>query len=379
MQARFEHACRAGHDLHPHWKLGDSYGGFTAALGQESDKLRPAIVRRFQRQMQDMAGDSWTVRGWTAFAADGTRLEAPHTQANEAGLGCAGKEKTAPQVFLTTLRHLGLGLPWDFRNGPGTDSERHHLRDMLPGLPPQSLLVADAGFVGYALCREILAQGHDFLFRVGGNITLLTGLGWHFEEREGLVDLWPLEFRDQPPLTLRLIRLPQGGQTVCLLTSVLDEQQLSDADAAALYALRWGIEVGYRSYKQTLDRRTLKSRTPATCLLESAWIMIGLWLLGLMSVRRQLEVGRPARGWSTARVRDAVRRALRSVGQRPTGLDRALRDAVHDSYHRQRSKTARNYPRKKKEKPPSPPKIKPANAKEVQLAARLREQELLIL
>jgi len=32
MQARFQHACQPGHDLHRHWQLGNSYGGFTAAV-----------------------------------------------------------------------------------------------------------------------------------------------------------------------------------------------------------------------------------------------------------------------------------------------------------------------------------------------------------
>jgi DDE family transposase len=104
------------------------------------------------------------------------------------GLGCAGRDKTAPQVFLTTLWHMGTGLPWDYRVGPGTDSERTHLKRMVPDLPPRSLVVADAGFVGYVLCRKLILRGHSFLLRVGRNITLLTGLGSYHEERNGLGD-----------------------------------------------------------------------------------------------------------------------------------------------------------------------------------------------
>jgi hypothetical protein len=29
LAARFEHACGTGRELHAHWKLGESYGGFT--------------------------------------------------------------------------------------------------------------------------------------------------------------------------------------------------------------------------------------------------------------------------------------------------------------------------------------------------------------
>ena len=115
--------------------------------------------------MPERAGKYWTIRGWRIFAIDGTRIEAPHTADNETGLGCAGKTKSTPQVFLTTLWHVGLGLPWDFRVGPGTTSAR------TPGIwstaCPRALLVADAGFASYAFCRKLLLAKHAFLPRVG--------------------------------------------------------------------------------------------------------------------------------------------------------------------------------------------------------------------
>lgn len=379
MQARFARSCQFGRELHPHWQLGEAYSGFTQALAHDSPRVVAGLVRRFQEQMRVRAGARWQYRGWCAFAADGTRIETPHTAANEAGLGCAGREKSAPQVFLTSLWHLGLSLPWDFRTGPGTDSERRHLEAMLDNLPQRSLVVADAGFCGYELCRNILARGHSFLLRVGSNVTLLTELGYHVEQAGKLVYLWPENFRDQPPLVLRLIVLRRKRQTIYLLSNVLDPEELSDEDAAAFYELRWGVEVGYRSYKQTLGRRTMKSRTPERCLLESQWTMLGLWLLGLLSVSQQLNSGDEPRHWSTARARDVVR----SVMRRPTQkccrrwLADELRAARHDSYVRTKAKAARNYPRKKREKPPGPPKIKPATPHQIRLATKLKQKQLL--
>lgn len=380
MQARFEHATQAGNQWHAHWQLGQTYGGFTAALVQHSSEVIPGIVRRFQQQMRELAQEHWRYQGWLAFAVDGTRLETPHTAANEQGLGCAGKNKTAPQVYLTALWHLGLGLPWDFRVGPGTASERAHLEAMLAGLPTEALVVADAGFCGYQLCQQILQQPHSFLLRVGGNVTLLTGLAEQVEQVGNFVYLWPHKLRHQPPLVLRLIALTRGSQTIYLVTNVLDLQRLSDADAGRFYEQRWGVEVGYRAYKQTLDRRTLKGRTPATCVVESQWTMLALWLLGLLSASRQLAQQRDPRRGSVAKARDAVRRAVRqSLEPAASGqLDRDLLAAVQDRYLRHHSKAARNYPRKKREKPPGPPKIKPATQRQIQLAVRLREKLKLI-
>jgi Transposase DDE domain len=372
MQARFEHAAQAGQELHAHWKLGDTYGGFTAALKKRSSMLADALKQRFQQQMHRMAGQRWLCRGWALFAGDGTRIETPHTSANELGLGCAGREKSAPQVFLTSLWHLGLGLPWDFRTGPGTDSERRHLEEMVAALPQDALVVADAGFCGFELCRTMRRHHVHFLLRVGGNVTLLQELGYAVEQRGNTVYLWPENQRNQSPLVLRLITLSRGKQTVYLVTSVLDEEELSDEDAEHFYELRWSIEVGYRSYKQTLDRRRMLSRTPLTCVIEAQWTLLGLWLLGLLCMQRQRTAA--PRSWSPAKARDVVRRVLRrpACRCRATALDSELQRAVYDQYVRHRPKTARNYPRKKREKPPGPPKIKQATPHQVRVAQKIR-------
>jgi hypothetical protein len=392
LATRWEHAGQAVTALHPHWRLGESYSGFTQALIRTSTVLIPALIRRLQVAMKAVAGSYWKSGHWVAFAVDGSRIEAPHTARNEGGLGCAGRDKTAPQVFLTTVWHLGLGLPWSFRAGPGTDSERGHLRRMIGELPARSMIVADAGFAGYALFLRLLLAGHSFLIRVGRNITLLKDLGYYHEERDGLVYLWPGDHRGCRPLVLRLIELTMGSQTVCLLTNVLDPDQLGDDEAAALYKRRWGEEVFYRSYKQTMDRRKILSRTPQTCQADASWMMLGLWLLGLMTAARIIEAGGDPKEISVARARDAARRASRESrrGKRSAArlqekgrrrrrrrraevpdLPRELAEARKDRYERRRSiKEARDYPRKKRQKPPEPPKIRPATPSEVKKSAR---------
>jgi len=291
-------------------------------------------------------------------------------------LGCAGRKKSGPQVFMTTLWHMGLGLPWDFRVGPGTDSERRHLEQMLGDLPQKSLIVADAGFVGYELCQRVLKAGQSFLLRVGGNITLLKDLGWEYEEHEGLVYLWPQKHRDSPPLVLRLIVLQRDNQKIYLLTNVFDPRQLSDEEASMLYEMRWGIEVFYRSYKQTLSRRRLLSRTPATCLAESQWTMLGLWLLGLLTVDRLTSKQVDPLCWSVAMARNAVRRAMRATLRRNRSgrLSKDLESATKDKYLRKGEKASRDYPRKKREKPPGPPKIQSASMKERLRAKQLKQK-----
>jgi len=160
---------------------------------------------------------------------------------------------------------------------------------------------------------------------------------------------------------------------VYLLTNVLDPGHLSDIEAAELFGMRWGEEVFFRSFKQTLQRRKLLSRTAATCLAEAQGTLLGLWLLGLMTVSRLRSAGLDPLAVSVAKARDAVRSALRDERPRrgPWSLDAALGAAVKDGYVRHGSKAARNYPRKKREKPPGPPQIKSAKPAEIKRARKL--------
>jgi hypothetical protein len=319
--------------------------------------------------------------GWLAIAADGSRVECPRTEANEQGLGCAGKVRTTPQLMVTTLYHMGTGLPWAFEVGPGIESERCQLQRLIPTLPENALLVTDAGFASYELCDALQKGGRHFLLRVGSNLHLLTGLGCDYEVQGQTVYLWPrnAQRHDKRPLPLRLIVLGSGKNRVYLITDILDRRVLSDEQAGILYEMRWGVEVFYRSYKRTMNHHKMLSRTPATCIEEFRWTMVGLWLMGLMSVEKIIAAGHDPLAWSVAKSRNSLRRALRGAlrGQRPrVALRDQLASAVKDNYVRKRPKKARNWPHKKKERPPGPPKIRPATMEEVQHAQRLSTEKL---
>src|SRR5437870_4509253 len=198
--------------LYPHAsKPAKSYQAFLKLLRKWTavwlDLLREAFRQRTASLTQ-----VWTVAGWVVFAGDGSRIDVPRTRSNEkhyapqSALARAARRRVkrsrstkrrraqelrqrkanVPQIWLTTVWHVGSGLPWDWRTGPSDSSEREHLREMLPTLPKNSLLTADAGFVGYPMWQAILGAGHHLLVRVGGNVRLLKKLGYA-RERNGLV------------------------------------------------------------------------------------------------------------------------------------------------------------------------------------------------
>ena len=78
-------------------------------------------------------------------------------------------------MSVTSLYHLGTGLPWAWRIGPGTQSEQVQLRRMIGQLPRGSLLVADAGFTRFDLLWALSQRHVEVLVRMGSHRTLLTG------------------------------------------------------------------------------------------------------------------------------------------------------------------------------------------------------------
>lgn len=355
---------------------GKTFEGFISARHVLSATIKSDVHTHLGQQHRQIAAPFWQRLGWMAFAADGSRIEMPRTVANEQAFGCAGKKKTGPQLLLTTLYHMGTGLPWDWHIGKGTASERSHLRSMLGSLPENALLVADAGFTGYELLKGIIASGSHFLIRVGASVTLLKNLSVQPKIDGDVVWLWPPNKRPlQPPLKLRLIVLKsvEDSKTpVYLLTDVFDKERLSDETAAVLYRMRWGVEVFYRGFKRTLDQHKLRSRSPDNAIDELHWAMTAHLLLGLMSVEGMIAAGTDPLKLSVAAALRTIRTAMqsRSCWRHKGDLGILLAKAMKDRYRRMHPKTARNWPRKKNDPPCGIPKIRMATAKEIHCAQR---------
>lgn len=364
------------------WRgLPRSYTGFADALLRWQTPLAKAIWSRLRQILAQQAGRIFRdKRGYAVLAADGSRFECPRTAANEAAFGCAGRPGTMPQVMITTLYHERTALPYAVRVGPGTDSEQTHLMSLCDELPERTLLIADAGFIHYALCERLLADGHAFLLRVGGNRELLTGLEdgqWEQSQRSRTVWLWPQTLRKKPPLRMRLIEIeaPDPKTPNVFLLTNLSLEELDDSEAEAYYRRRWGVEVFYRTAKRTLESATLRSRTPELALAEAEWLVLSVLLLGLMAIPAVMEGGTRPEHWSAAQTLCVVRRRMRHGHRRGRSwsrhLQRDLANCRQDRATRRGPKAIRSWPRKKKESPPKPPKVRPATEQQRDRAKQL--------
>jgi Transposase DDE domain len=367
-------------------ELAGSYQAFTKMLARWSGLLQFALLEHFQQRMQEDLPSWLSFAGRPVFGVDGTRLELPRSRANESELapqkrlhkrrrksGAARKKAQQPSVWLTVLWHARSCLPWSWRSGPADASEREHLAQMTDCLPPRSIVTADAGYVGYTYWQALLNAGHDFVIRVGSNVKLLRKLGYA-RERGGLVYLWTdrAAAQQEPPLVLRLVVFQGERHPVYLVSSLLDARQTPDQILLELYRQRWGVEVFHRGLKQTFGRRKLRSQTPGHVHLEVAWSLFALWAICLLAEYHQQRHGKSAKPVSLAGVLRVIRRALREYAcPCRLRLDLLLAGAVLDGYERT-CKDSRDYPRKKRERPPGPPKLVPATMEQILLAQRLK-------
>lgn len=368
---RFQQARNTVVALFPNRKRPpQSYQGFMKALNRLGKSRIRSMLIALRSEFPALIGDNWTLGAWIPVAVDGSRIEAPRTEANEKDMGQAGLLKSPPQLWVTVLMHLFSNFLWDWRQGRGDSSERHHLRDMLNELPPNALVIGDAGFVGYDLMREMTEAGQSFLIRCGGNIHLLLDDESievdQFHTRAGTrVYLWPQDKHHQPPQLLRLIVTKKKNRKVYLLTNVLLTTQLPKRMACELYRARWGVEVYYRSLKQTIGRRRLLCKNPHNARVELAANMLGLFFLVVQSA---VVLGRHVYRLSVSLALEAIRKATEALRWKRnwTGFFKEIQVALKDEYKRHSKKETRDWPNKTALKPPGPPKFRMLNCREVQ-------------
>jgi hypothetical protein len=184
--------------------------------------------------------------------------------------------------------------------------------------------------------------------------------------REGLVYYGPpwAQREDHPPIPVRLVRLRGERVDVWLITNVLDEQRLPRKTASKFYRWRWRNEGLFHTYKRTLDKVKLLSRTVVQVHREAEGSLLATQLLlaqGALALETPAGagVGLP----SARKVLLEIRAESRNVTgmylgprQRRSYLQR-LAEARWPERRQRSNKVRRRWPGRQDHKPPGPPQI----------------------
>jgi hypothetical protein len=363
--ARAAYVAAHQHDERP----GKTLAGFFAAVIRLPLCVFRALAEGVRQQIGLRYAESLRIGGWLPFACDGTRLECPRSQQLQERLGEAGKPDSAPTVYLTTLVLLPLALLWSWRLGKGTASEHDHLRHLLGTLPERSLIVADAGFLGFDLFRAILQPpaSLSFLVRLSSRAYLYTAEQIQLSRfREGVVYYWPTHAQEKglPPIKARLLRVRRSKCDVWLLTNIMDRQQLSHKTAAKIYHWRWSNEGLFRIYKGMLQKVKLEGRTVAMVHREAESSLLALQLLLALTAEVSQSGRRDVVIYGSPRqvllwLRGEATALLRTLGPRQfRDYQRMLATIRTGPRERRSPKVRQDWPRRKKHKAPKPPHLR---------------------
>jgi Transposase DDE domain len=345
---------------------GRTLAGFHKALARVPLPVLRALAAGVRQRL--MALLPLRVDGFLPLGCDGTRLECPRSKPCERFLSKANQKHSAPTIWLTAVVHLRFGVPWCWRWGKGNADERWHLQQMIPLLPRLTLLVADAGYLGYDLMKRLSTQV-AFLIRGCSKAPLYTKERVRLDAfREGECLYWPREAQQQgePPLRVRVLRVrkkKKGKSKSCdvwLITNVLDPKRLSLAQASTFYRWRWENEGFFRTYKRTLKKLKLDSRTIALVHREAEGSMLAMQILLAQGARAMpSQAGQPTAQASPRKVLREIRCELRvaSALRRRKNFGQRLREAQREKRQRTTPKQTRAWPRRVPHKPPKPPRF----------------------
>jgi hypothetical protein len=358
---RLARACVV--EMHPtRRRPGVGYNGFVDRLLRHNPRLLETLCVALRRRVVEVAGEAYRTFGFVVFGVDGTKIELARSDSNIDHFKIINKKNAGPEMMLCGLFHVATRSLWSFLHDLADGSERAMLAKMLPFLPSDSLVLADAGFVGWNTITTLLDAGHHFVIRAGANVRLLTHL-CHIQTRGDIVYLWPAgqQKKGRKPIVLRMVTIrDERNRQMCLLTSVLDRERLSDDQIIELYTMRWHVEVSYRWLKVSLHGRKMLSTNAEHARLEMDWSLMSLWVLTLLG----LAAGVPGRRLSLAGVLRAVREAMTQRRSRHQ-LRASLSRSRIDSYRRRRPKRKRHWPVKARIHRCRTPQARTATAEEI--------------
>lgn len=276
-----------------------------SAYCQARARLPVAVVRAAfddftvrARDARDPSDGLWC--GHRTALIDGSDINTPDTPGLRSAFGVSSNCPTGaglPSIHTLTIFDAHAGLLLDVHAAPVHTHDQRHAPDLHPALRPGDVLVGDRGFTSYIHLHRLTTIGCHGVFRASaswkipfpakrGERTPNT-YNRHRSKEPLLVELidrddqvieivkprnrpehlTPEEFAKVPAkMVVRAVRYKVEGKglrthAVTLLTTLIDAKKYSAKDLAALYLMRWRIEVNLRHLKRTMGMDRLRCQS----------------------------------------------------------------------------------------------------------------------
>ncbi|HBE68476.1 MAG TPA: IS4 family transposase [Planctomycetaceae bacterium] len=246
-------------------------GAYCQARKRLPEQFFSTIARLVGKALEDRSQDEWLWKGRHVYLFDGTTVLMPDTEANQEAYPQTWNQKAGaglPLARIGAIFSLSCGVILDLATakyagkGQGEVSLLHKLSDMFS---EGDVLLADALMCNWRVLQSLQQRGVDTVTRI--NKALRTP-DFRLGERLGKEDhivMWKKptmrnvdhETYRSMPAFIRVretrIRIEQPGfrtKVMVVVTTLLDSEEFTKEDLAALYRERWNNEVCQAGYTE---------------------------------------------------------------------------------------------------------------------------------
>ena len=257
-------------------------GAYCQARKRMPEEFFSEVARQTGRALETNVDPQWLWKQRRVHVFDGSSVSMPDTPENQRAYPQPDTQKPGlgfPLARIAAVFSLACGAVLDLaicRYAGKGQSELGMLRTLWDMFRPGDVLLADRLMCSWTEMVMLKGRGVDSVtslskrkadFRRGKRL----GKGDHIVQ-------WPKPtkprsidretYNSLPEfLTVRetRVRVEQAGfrtQTIIVVTTLLDAEEITKDDLAQLYRARWNAELDLRSLKQTMQMEILRCKTP---------------------------------------------------------------------------------------------------------------------
>jgi hypothetical protein len=262
-----------------------STGAYAKARQRLPEKMVAALTRHTGKELMNQAPAGWSWHGRHVKIVDGSTASMPDTEANQEAYPQMASQKPGigfPILRFLVIFSLAVGTVLDAAFCPYQGKETSELalfRRLHDSLNDGDVVLGDRHFCSFFDIAELQRRGIDVVmrqhqrrktdFRRGVQLGSYDHLVvWEKPQRPD----WMAEdaYRHYPDeLVMREVRIHIKGKgrkvrtrAITIATTLLDADEYSKAELAALYRRRWQAELNLRSLKTVLQMDVLRCKTP---------------------------------------------------------------------------------------------------------------------
>lgn len=233
-------------------------------------------------------------QSWRLMAIDGVVIDVADTPLNVEAFGRSGGtghwSSPFPQVRIIGLVECGTHACVAAQLAPRHEYERQLAAKLVGDVEPDMLILADRGFYSYDLWKTFRATGAQLIWRSkmgqsapdlpvkkllpdGSFESSLAPKSMRSDINRGKnrrIDLYEIPVR-----VIDYEVADRNGETIRLVTSIMDHETAPAIEIAALYQERWEIELIFDEIEthQMAGSRVLRSKTPVL-VQQEVWALL---------------------------------------------------------------------------------------------------------